>query len=174
MAKLLPRRSCGFHSIHGAFKTGDNKTDWDVKKLMKALHQILHDNPARHANYTDITGSQQFPLSFCGRWRIEDEKVAIRAINIWESICQLCNFYQSLPKSKQPTSKSYMIVSCYLLPKIVLFWENCTSSLTPVVTFLTQYQSVKAMIPFLYDHLYHWTRYIVSNFIKPDVLELYK
>ena len=168
------RRSSGFHSIHGTFKTGDNKTDWDVKTLMKALHQILHDSPTRRADYIDVTGSQQFPLSFCGRWQIEDEKVAIRAIDIWKNICQLCNFYQSLPKSRQPSSKSYMFVSCYLLPKILLFWQNCTSSLTPLVPFLTQYQSKKAMIPFLYHDPYHQTRYIVSNFIKPEVLELYK
>ena len=121
MAKLLSRSSCGFHSIPGTFKTGDNKTDWNVKKLMKSLHQILHDNQTRRADYIDVTGSQQFPLSFCGRWRIEDEQVVIRAIDIWKNICQLCNFYQSLPKSKPPSSKSYMFVSCYLLPKILLF-----------------------------------------------------
>ena len=74
MAKLLPRRSCGFHSIHGAFKTGDNKKEINErKKLMKALCQILHDNPARRADYTDITGNQQFPLFSVvdGRFRMK-------------------------------------------------------------------------------------------------------
>ena len=44
MAKLLPRGSCDFNSIHRAFKIVDNETDQDIKKLLKALHYILDDN----------------------------------------------------------------------------------------------------------------------------------
>ena len=62
MTKLLTTGSCVIHSIRGAFKTGENKADWNVKKLLKALHQILFDTPARRADYTDVTRSQNFPL----------------------------------------------------------------------------------------------------------------
>ena len=34
-------------SIHGAFKTGEQSTDWKFKTVLRALHQILHDSPAR-------------------------------------------------------------------------------------------------------------------------------
>ena len=61
MTKVLTTGSQVIHSIHGAFKIGENKADWNVKKLLKALHQILSDTPARRANYTDVTGSQNFP-----------------------------------------------------------------------------------------------------------------
>lgn len=74
MTKLLPTGSCGIHSILETFKTGENKTDQVDKKLLKALNYILHDTPARCADYTDVTRTQQFPLPFCGiRW-IEDDK----------------------------------------------------------------------------------------------------
>ena len=56
MNKLLPTASCGLHSIHLAFKTGEN--------------------------YIEITGSEQFPLPFRGTRWIEDQKVALRAIEI--------------------------------------------------------------------------------------------
>ena len=62
MSKSLPPRSCDIHSIHGVLKTGEDKTDWEVKKLLKALHQILYDTQARRADYTDVMESQQFPL----------------------------------------------------------------------------------------------------------------
>ena len=50
MSRLLSTGSCGiFHtgSIHGAFKTGEQSTDWKLKIVLGALHQILHDSPAR-------------------------------------------------------------------------------------------------------------------------------
>lgn len=47
---------------------------------------------------------------------IEDEKVAIRAIDILEKICHLCKLYQSLPKSKQASSKSYVTLILAKLP----------------------------------------------------------
>ena len=38
MTKLLPSGSCDVHSIHVAIKTGEDETDWDIKKLLKDLH----------------------------------------------------------------------------------------------------------------------------------------
>ena len=31
MSKLLSTESCGLHAIHGAFKTGEQSTDWKLK-----------------------------------------------------------------------------------------------------------------------------------------------
>ena len=55
MSKLLSTRSCGLLAIHGAFKTGDQSIDW--KKVLRTLHQILHDSPARRNDYADVTRS---------------------------------------------------------------------------------------------------------------------
>ena len=100
MSKLLSTGSCGlFHagSIHGALKTGEQSTDWKLKQVLKALHQISHDSPARRNDYVDVTGSSRFCLPF--------GQVAVRAIQICDGICQLCTFWQSLPKSKRPSSQ---------------------------------------------------------------------
>ena len=66
-------------------------------KVLKALHQISHDSPARRNDYVDVTGSSRFCLPF--------GQVAVRAIQICDGICQLCTFWQSLPKSKRPSSQ---------------------------------------------------------------------
>ena len=108
MSKLLSTGSCGlFHagSIHGALKTGEQSTDWKLKQVLKALHQISHDSPARRNDYVDVTGSSRFSLPFCGTWWIEDGQLAVRAIQICDGICQLCTFWQSLPQSKRPYSQ---------------------------------------------------------------------
>ena len=80
MNKLLPSGSCALHSIHLAFKSDENSTDWGVKKILKAAYQILHDSTARHVDYIEVTGKEQFPLPLCGTQWIEDQKVALRAI----------------------------------------------------------------------------------------------
>ena len=71
MSKLLSTGSCNlFHtgSIHGAFKTREQSTDWKLKKVLRALYHILPDSPARRNDYVDMTGSSRFALPFCGRW----------------------------------------------------------------------------------------------------------
>ena len=111
MSKFLSAGSCGLHAIHVAFKTGEQSTDWKLKKVLRALHQVLHDSPAGRNYYVDVTGSSQFPPPFCGTWWIEDEQVAVRAIETQGDICQLCTFWQSLPKSKPLLSQSYLFNS---------------------------------------------------------------
>ena len=100
-SKLHSTRSCSLHAIHdAAFKPGEQSTDQKLKKVLRALHQILHDSSARQNDYGDVTGSSWFPLPFCGTQWIKDEHVAVQAIEIWDDICQLCTFWQSLPKGK--------------------------------------------------------------------------
>ena len=82
MNKLLPTGSCGLPFNYLAFKT----TDWGVKKILKAVYLILHDSLARRADYIEVTGSEQFPLPFCGTQWIEDQKVALTAIEIWDNV----------------------------------------------------------------------------------------
>ena len=39
--ELFDIGSCGFHTIYGAFKTGAEKTEWGIKKILKAVYQIF-------------------------------------------------------------------------------------------------------------------------------------
>ena len=57
---------CGpFYTIHNTFKTGAGQTDWKMKKILKAAYQIFNDSPGKRDDYFTITGSNQFPSSFC-------------------------------------------------------------------------------------------------------------
>ena len=40
ISKLLSTGSCGFHAINGALKTGEQSTDWKLKKVLRALHKF--------------------------------------------------------------------------------------------------------------------------------------
>ena len=94
-----------------------------------------------------------------------------QAIEIWDSVCQLCKFCQSLPKSKQPSSKSSFCVLAAIQDKFILlklhFFAHIAASLKDV---LTSYQQAKPMVPFLHDDLHQHLRDIVAKFIKPDIL----
>ena len=175
MSKLLSTGSCGlFHtgSIHGAFKTGEQSTDWKLKKVLGTLHQILHDSPARRKDYVDVTWSSRFPLPFCGKRWIEDGQVAVWAIEIWDDICQLCTFWQSLPRSKRPSSQSYLTLLSATKDPLILaklhFFSCIAGTMKPL---LTGYQYTKPMMPFMYGDLHQLLRHIVSKYIKPETVE---
>ena len=103
---LIDIGTCGLHIIHGAFESGFEATSWSMKDLLKGCFQILHDTPARRADFISTTGSDKFPLSFCGiRW-VEDQNVAERLLEVWPNIIKIVAFWKSLPKSKQPSSKT--------------------------------------------------------------------
>lgn len=140
-------------------KTGEIKIDWQVKKLSKALHQILHETPGRCAVYTGVTANQQLPLPFCGTRWIENEEVPVRAIDIWENMSVMQQLVSVTAKSKQPSVKSYMCVllPCYLLPKILSFWQNCTSSPTSLVPW-NLWQSANPQGP--------WCHFCMTTFIS--------
>ena len=62
---LIEIGSCGLHIIHGAFKSGAEMTNWNIKQVLKGAFQILHDTPARREDYESVTGSIIYPLFFC-------------------------------------------------------------------------------------------------------------
>ena len=104
---LINIGSCGLHAVHGAFKTGATATGWMIKQALKTLFVLLHDTPSRREDYTDVTGSLEFPKRFCGTRWVEDGSVAQHAIDIWGNIIKIYQFWQVLCKSKQPSSNSY-------------------------------------------------------------------
>ena len=86
MPKLLNIGSCGLHVVHGAFYSGCHATDWNIDGILRALHCLFEDSPARREDYTSITESTVFPLNFCATRWVEDDKVAQRALEIWPNV----------------------------------------------------------------------------------------
>ena len=93
--------------IQRTLKTGAENSGWNLKPIFKGVFTILHGTPARREDYISITGEEKFPLFFCAiRW-VEDTIVADWLIEIWDSIIKTVRHWEKLPKSKQPSSKSF-------------------------------------------------------------------
>ena len=58
--------------------TGATTTCWNIKGTLKAICKLLHDSPARSADYISVRGSTLFPFSFCATRWVEDKKNADR------------------------------------------------------------------------------------------------
>ena len=78
MPQLINICICGLHIIHGAFQTGATTTCWNIKGTLKAICKLLHDSPARSADYISVRGHTLFPFSFCATRWVEDKKIADR------------------------------------------------------------------------------------------------
>ena len=104
---LLDTGSCNLHVMHNGFKVGAKATGWKLKETMSSSYNLLHDSPARCADYTSQTGSTVYPKRPCSTRWTEDVPVATRLVEVWPSMLQLVEFFQSLCKSKRPTCKSY-------------------------------------------------------------------
>ena len=57
--------SCSLHIIHSTLRTGEIKSGWDLKQILKGAYQILYDSHARREDYECVTGSKVYPFSFC-------------------------------------------------------------------------------------------------------------
>ena len=132
--------------------------EWDIVKILKGLYTLFNDTLARRSDYIDVTGSSLFPKSFCGARWIEDSDVAERAIEIWDKILKLFKFWESLPKHKRLSSKSYLIQEAtrdnVILAKLH-FFASVANLLKP---FFTVYQTRDPVVRFLYDDLHSLTR----------------
>ena len=153
--------------LHGAFKTGAKKTSWKISKIMMALFVMLHDTPARRDDYRDVTGSDKFPLQFGKvRW-FDDGPVTYRAIEIWEHVKKIYAMWKSLPKSKQPSSQRFVTIQEAIKEEMFHFFASIADLLKP---FLTLYQTLNPMLPFLSPDLHTLCREIMSWYIKCAVL----
>ena len=124
-----------------------------MKILLKSYYQILNDSPAGRDDYISITKSTKFPLAFCSTRWVEDKPVADRLLEIWPNM-KTVKYWTSLPKSKQPKCKSFVIVS-KAVDDVLSRLEFCFFSYKASLfhPFLRKYQSELPLIPFLHDDL---------------------
>ena len=55
LPSLINIDSCGLHIFHGALKACVTATEWNLKGILKSIYILLHDTPARRADYISIT-----------------------------------------------------------------------------------------------------------------------
>lgn len=80
-AQVISVGSCGLHTLHNALKAGF--TAWQLEKLLRGMHFQFHNVPAWREDFTNLTRSSCFPLSFCGHRWVEYFPVAERTIAVW-------------------------------------------------------------------------------------------
>ena len=59
---------------------------WNVNLVLRAVYNVFKDSPARHSDYSHITGSTKFPKKFCQvRW-VENTSVTKRALEVFDDV----------------------------------------------------------------------------------------
>ena len=101
---LIDIGSCSLHVVHGAFRTGAQKTKWGIDGILKALYNLFPQSPGKREDCKKITRSNMFPLPFSGTRWIEDKKVADKVLEIWCNIAKYVSETLKKPKSQGPTS----------------------------------------------------------------------
>lgn len=169
-AQLISVGSCGLHTLHNAMKAGF--TTWQVDILLRAMHYIFHNIPARREDYTATTESSTFPRSFCGHRWVENVPVAERAVDIWP---MLLTYVDAVQKKKvpNPNTASYDTILAardddLIIPKLQ-FFLSVAQSFNP---FLTKYQTDEPVLPFLAKDLKELL--MVKNVITVELLSSFE
>ena len=114
------------------------------------MYKIFDQPPSRRADYERLIDGV-YPLQFCSHQWAKNEKVAVRAIALWENIWIVVNFWMTLPKSKQPSevNKSYICLKAAITDSLMLVkFKFCANTANVLNKYLVAYQTEKRMVPF--------------------------
>ena len=105
------------------------------------------------------------------RW-VENKRVATRLIDIWENIKKVYAFWESMPKSKRPSSKSYFNVQESLDDELIIAKLQFFVYVAGIVEhFLTAFQSDKPMIPYFYFYLKSIIKQLLGIVVEPKIID---
>ncbi|GFR96068.1 peptidase M20 domain-containing protein 2 [Elysia marginata] len=168
--QLINVGSCGLHTVHNAFRAGLIASEWELGQFFNSLMWLFKDTPARREDYTELTGSSEFPLDHCPHRWVENLAVAERALKIWPDVKA---FLDHLKKSQQPPkTKSFLNLAEYcqdhLLPAKLETFISVAKVLQP---FLVKYQRSSPMLPFMAKDIHKATTSLLSRFVKNEYLK---
>ena len=111
---------------------------------------------------------QVAPLFF--RW-VDDKRVAERLLEVWPNILKINSFWQKLPKSKRPNSKTFLNLQFGINDLFIPAKLNFFSFIAGVLQqFLVEYQTDDPMFPYLYNDLFKFIKKIINLIVIPDVM----
>ena len=114
---------------------------------------LFHNVPARREDYSAVTKSKVFPLSFCGHRWIENLLVVERALAVWPSLLQYMDAVRT-KKLPNPGTASFDTIAAALKDPLVLaklhFYMAVARTFNP---FLKKYQTDEPVMPFLCQDL---------------------
>ncbi|KAJ8404749.1 hypothetical protein AAFF_G00336120 [Aldrovandia affinis] len=167
--QLVTVGSCGLHTLHNAFKCGF--VAWGLDRLLKAMHTLFNNVPARRENYMQVTKSSVFPLSFCAHRWVENLPVVERALAVWPSLLIYMEAVRT-KKAPNPGTGSYDTIAAAIKDPLILaklhFYMAIARTFTP---FLKRYQTDEPVMPFLGRDLAEFLKSLLRRFIKRELLQ---
>ncbi|XP_072564979.1 uncharacterized protein [Paramormyrops kingsleyae] len=167
--QLIVVGSCGLHTLHNACKRGFSI--WHMEKVLRALHILFHNAPARREDFTALTKCTKFPLPFCGHRWLENLPVVERALEVWPSVTMYMDAVRR-KKIPNPGTASYDTLEAAEKDPLILaklhFYMAITRTFSP---FLTFYQTDVPVIPFFAKDLAELLKSMLRRFVKKEVLK---
>lgn len=158
-AQLIVVGSCGLHTLHNACKGGF--VMWQLDKVLRAMHALFHNTPARREDFTVLTKTSQFPLAFCGHRWLENLPAVERALEVWPSVTMYVDAVRTKRLPNPGTSSFDTLEAAQKDPLIMAklyFYMSVIRNFSP---FLTAYQTDQPMIPFLVNDLAELMKVII-------------
>ena len=110
-------------------------------------------------------------FNFIFRW-VENKRVVTRLIDIWENIKKVYVFWESMPKSKRPSSKSSFNVQESLDDELIIAKLQFFVYVAGIVDyFLTAFQSDRPMIPYCYFYLKSIIKQLLGIIVEPKIID---
>ncbi|KAI4803093.1 hypothetical protein KUCAC02_006650 [Chaenocephalus aceratus] len=162
-AQLVLVGSCGLHTLHNAVKAGF--TMWQLERLLRAMHYLFHNVPARREDFTSLTGSSCFPLPFCGHRWVEN------VVEIWPMLQKYVDGVKN-KKIPNPATASYDTIAAaqgdpLIIAKLQFFFA-ISRTFSP---FLLKCQTDEPVMPFLAKDLAELLKSLLRRFVKRELLE---
>ena len=169
---LIDIGSCSLHVVHGAFRTGVQKTKWGIDGILKALYNLFPASSANREDYKKITVSKVFPLYFSGTRWIEVKKVADRALEIWPNIAKYVIETLKKPKSQVPTSGYLATLRSAVQDDLIVaklqFFASAASVMMP---YLQKFQGDAPLLPFTATKVTVLLETLMQKFIKQSEMQ---
>ena len=85
---------------------------------------------------------------------MENKRVVDRLVQVWDNVQKMISFWEKIPNSRRPSSKSYLAVKESVEDLLIIAKLQFFSFVSSIVEpFLRKYQADKPMIPFVYFDL---------------------
>ncbi|KAK0155260.1 hypothetical protein N1851_002394 [Merluccius polli] len=169
-AHLVNVGSCGLHTLHNAVKAGF--TMWQMDKLLRALHYLFHNVPARREDFTALTGSTSFPLPLCGHRWIENVPVAERAIQVWPMVRLYVGAVRQKKLPNPSIPHSYDTVEAAQADPLIIAKLQFFLAISRTFShFLTNYQTDEPFLPFFANDLSELLKSLLWRFVKGELLQ---
>lgn len=170
-AQMLNIGSCGLHVTHGAFKLGVDASKWDTPSLLRSVHSLFNETPARREDYTQVTGSSVFGRNFCNTRWLENVPVAERVLEMWPHL----KVYVAAAKRGAvplPTTKAFACAMQAIQDPLTEVRLHVFVSIAKGITpFLTMYQTDRPMIPFPASDIHRLLTQLLGRFLETDAIE---